>query len=125
MADCIFCKLAASAPHDGLPMTSHFYGKYDIKPASPGHALLIARTHIESAFDLTKEQWADLNDALHQTKKVLDAKFHAAAYNIAVNDGKAAGRLVDHVHIHLIPRYEGSEKSHTMAVRELMKGLQP
>lgn len=37
----------------------------------------------------------------------LDAEFHPAGYNIRINDGTAAGQTVPHLHIHLIPRYEG------------------
>ncbi len=125
MTSCIFCALAAGAPHDGLPVTKHFYAKYDIKPATPGHALVIAKRHLDSVFDLTKEEWDDLNDCLQKTKLILDAQRHPAAYNVAINDGRAAGRIVDHLHAHLIPRYEGSEKTHAMAVRELMKGHNP
>ena len=37
----------------------------------------------------------------------LDRQFRPAGYNIGINDGAAAGQTVPHLHIHLIPRYEG------------------
>ena len=37
----------------------------------------------------------------------LQVEFGPAGYNIGINDGAAAGQTVPHVHLHLIPRYEG------------------
>ncbi len=39
------------------------------------------------------------------------------AYTHGVNDGKAAGRTVDHLHWHVIPRYEGDVDDPTGGVR--------
>jgi len=44
---------------------------------------------------------------LDESKAMLDADFHPAGYNIGINDGPCAGQTVPHLHIHLIPRYEG------------------
>ncbi len=46
-------------------------------------------------------------ELLEGQKKILDQEFLPAAYNIGINDGKAAGQTVPHLHMHLIPRYEG------------------
>jgi len=40
-------------------------------------------------------------------KKVIEQKHHPDGYNIGINDGVAAGQTVPHLHLHLIPRYEG------------------
>src|SRR5690606_40971362 len=45
--------------------------------------------------------------SLDVAKQELDAEFAPAAYNIGINDGPAAGQTVPHLHVHLIPRYEG------------------
>ncbi len=39
------------------------------------------------------------------------------AYNHGINDGKAAGRTVDHFHWHIIPRYEGDVENPRGGVR--------
>lgn len=41
------------------------------------------------------------------SKKALDNEFSPDSYNIGINDGKHAGQTVNHLHIHLIPRYKG------------------
>ena len=42
---------------------------------------------------------------LDAAKKRLQSEFGPASYNIGINDGPAAGQTIDHLHIHLIPRY--------------------
>lgn len=44
---------------------------------------------------------------IDETKLALDREFSPAAYNIGINDGVAAGQTISHLHVHLIPRYEG------------------
>ena len=40
----------------------------------------------------------------------LDQRHHPAGYNVGINDGHAAGQTIPHLHIHLIPRYEGDQE---------------
>lgn len=79
----------------------------DAFPVSPGHTLVIPRRHVASVFDLDIMEKAALLGAIEEAKKGLDREFSPSGYNIGVNDGKAAGQTIPHVHIHLIPRYEG------------------
>lgn len=116
MADCIFCKLSALGPDAGLPETKFFFARYDIHPSSPGHALVIAKTHVESVFDVSKDEWADLQDCLTKVKSAIDFERQPAAYNITINDGREAGRIIDHLHVHVIPRYKDGGKTHQQAI---------
>lgn len=45
------------------------------------------------------------------------------AYNFGINDGEAAGRTVDHLHIHLIPRYFGDVEDPRGGVRHIIPGM--
>lgn len=76
-------------------------------PVSPGHTLIIPHRHIGSFFELSRQEHDDLFELLDQAKLVLDCEFEPNAYNIGINDGPAAGQTVPHLHIHLIPRFEG------------------
>ena len=44
---------------------------------------------------------------LDKAKVVIEEKYQPDAFNIGINDGPAAGQTVPHLHLHLIPRYEG------------------
>jgi diadenosine tetraphosphate (Ap4A) HIT family hydrolase len=76
-------------------------------PITPGHTLVIPRRHVDSFFNLTAGERVDLLGLLDQAKAGIDKEFKPDTYNIAINDGPAAGQTVPHLHIHLIPRYTG------------------
>ena len=50
-------------------------------------------------------------------KTQIDAEHRPSAYNIGINDGPAAGQTVPHLHIHLIPRYDGDREDPRGGVR--------
>ena len=60
-----------------------------------------------SFFEVTDAERADLMLLLAAARDELQRQFGPAGYNIGINDGAAAGQTVPHVHLHLIPRYEG------------------
>jgi len=51
---------------------------------------------------------------------MLDKRFHPDAYNVGINDGKAAGQTVFHLHVHIIPRYPGDVSDPTGGVRNVI-----
>ncbi len=79
----------------------------DAYPVSPGHSLIIPKRHIASWFDLTEEERTRLFQHLSKAKTALEAEFKPDGYNIGINEGEAAGQTVLHLHVHLIPRYQG------------------
>jgi diadenosine tetraphosphate (Ap4A) HIT family hydrolase len=86
-------------------------------PVSPGHTLVIPRRHVGSFFDLTSNERTEMLTLLDQAKMDLDKEFNPDGYNIGINDGAAAGQTVPHLHIHLIPRYEGDQSDPRGGVR--------
>ena len=79
----------------------------DNYPLSQGHSLIVPKRHVASWFETSEEEQLALFQALQQTKEYLDKTFHPMGYNVGFNDGVAAGQTVFHVHLHLIPRYQG------------------
>lgn len=86
-------------------------------PVSKGHTLVLPHRHIGSFFELTVEERAQLFLLVDQAKAILDTEYHPDGYNIGINDGAAAGQTVPHLHIHLIPRYEGDQSDPRGGVR--------
>ena len=109
MVDCVFCHIRANTTNY-IAQNSDFFCVFDIHPVSDGHALLIAKRHTPSFFDLSKDELQSLFDIAKKTKSILDQKFHPDAYNLGINDGSAAGQLIPHFHVHLIPRKTGDYK---------------
>jgi len=83
-------------------------------PISPGHTLVVPKRHVASLFETTPAEERALLAALRGAREALLRESPPpgrdrppAAFNIGVNDGTAAGQTVAHLHIHLIPRWEG------------------
>lgn len=114
---CPFCHLAPERIVFANELAVAFDDGY---PVSPGHALAIPRRHVGSWFELTAEERIavlDLVDHLHA--RLVESRA-PAAFNIGVNDGQAAGQTVPHVHVHLIPRYEGDRPDPRGGVRWIL-----
>jgi diadenosine tetraphosphate (Ap4A) HIT family hydrolase len=86
-------------------------------PISPGHTLIIPKRHVTSFFEITDAERAELLLLLSVARDHLDSQFRPAGYNIGINEGAAAGQTVPHLHIHLIPRYEGDQADPRGGVR--------
>jgi diadenosine tetraphosphate (Ap4A) HIT family hydrolase len=89
----------------------------DAFPISPGHTLIIPKRHVGSFFELEADERAELLALLDKAKAVTDKEFSPQGYNIGINDGAAAGQTVPHLHIHLIPRYQGDRPDPRGGVR--------
>ena len=105
---CPFCEITKhDKSHRIIEQNDFAFVIRDSFPVAEGHTLIIPKRHVASFFEITNEERQALLDLLDQAKKDLDQKLIPAAYNIGINDGIAAGQTVPHLHIHLIPRYEG------------------
>ena len=99
---CIFCNQEELILENELT-----WARYDRYPVSPGHLLIITKRHVADFFDTTLEERQALNNLSEEAKKMLDREYSPDGYNIGVNCGAAAGQTIMHLHIHLIPRYQG------------------
>ncbi len=100
--ECVFCKKLPCVMENDLA-----YAIFDINPISKGHALIIPKRHIEHVFEATMEESVAMKTLVVAMKEKLQQEHHPDGYNIWVNCGQAAGQIVMHAHIHLIPRYKG------------------
>ncbi|HKY76970.1 MAG TPA: HIT domain-containing protein [Acidimicrobiia bacterium] len=76
-------------------------------PVSPGHALIVPRRHEPDFFSLTAAEQTALIALVNPVREVIAERFAPDAFNLGVNAGKAAGQTIQHVHLHVIPRYAG------------------
>jgi diadenosine tetraphosphate (Ap4A) HIT family hydrolase len=111
---CPFCALADERILAGNELAIAIRDGF---PVSPGHSLIIPRRHVASWFDTTAEEQRAVIELLAEVKQRLDAERSPAGYNIGINDGPAAGQTVRHLHLHLIPRYDGDTEDPRGGVR--------
>ena len=113
-AKCPFCCL----PGDRVILeTELLVGLWDGFPVSPGHALLVPRRHVETWFEISPGEQAALVGAIDHVRERIEQAHSPDAYNIGVNSGEAAGQTVPHVHLHIIPRYQGDVEDPRGGVR--------
>jgi diadenosine tetraphosphate (Ap4A) HIT family hydrolase len=93
------------------------YAVYDRNPVSRGHLLVIPRRHVASLFEVTPDEIRELFRLLRRSRDYLEDAYGPDGYNVGVNCGPAAGQTVMHVHVHLIPRYQGDVSDPTGGVR--------
>lgn len=107
MADCIFCKIVrgeipcAKVYEDDLALSF-----LDINPINPGHTLILPKEHYASLFEVDPEALKACAVAAQKISKAVYQGVKADGLNFLQNNFRAAGQLIDHVHFHLIPRYE-------------------
>lgn len=102
--DCIFCKIVAwEIPAERVLEGEDFIVIKDANPKVEGHLLVIPREHYESFMDMPKS----LYEGMLETAKFALAKLEAKDFNLVLNNGKIAGQVVPHVHLHVLPRREG------------------
>ena len=120
--DCPFCKVESEREIiASSPLSVAFYDGF---PVSPGHALIIPRRHVASFFELTQEEQQDLLNLTDRVKRIVEERYHPDGYNIGINVGEAAGQSIFHVHMHLIPRYQGDVPNPRGGVRGVIPSKQ-
>lgn len=80
---------------------------WDAFPVNRGHALIIPRRHVPIWFDASAEERVALMTAVDEARDLIVSRFAPDGFNIGINVGQAAGQTVFHLHVHLIPRYDG------------------
>lgn len=79
----------------------------NLRPIVPGHVLIMPRRIVPLMADLTTEEYTDMWLLVRKVQAMLQQHYGATAFNVAVQDGKAAGQSVPHVHVHILPRKSG------------------
>lgn len=79
----------------------------NLKPLLPGHILVCPLAVKPRLRDLSREEISDLFLTTTKLQRTLQRVYGADAFNVAVQDGSAAGQSVPHVHCHVIPRKVG------------------
>ena len=105
MSDCIFCRIiAGEIPSAKLYEDELIYAFLDISPINFGHALVIPKEHHQSASTIPEEVAGRMFHVASRIGILLKRMDEFDAYNLHLADGTAAGQVVMHAHLHVIPR---------------------
>lgn len=88
-------------------VTAHSFALVNLKPLLPGHILVSPLRPLPRLTDLSSAEINDLFNTVTRIQRTLTRLYKADGFNVAVQDGEAAGQSVPHVHCHVIPRTVG------------------
>src|SRR5437879_2875663 len=113
MQDCIFCKIVrGELPSVRVYEDDATIALLTIQPVSVGHTLVIPKEHVRTVFEVSSKTWGRVQETVRQVASAVEKGMGADGVNIVMNNRIHAGQDVDHIHMHLIPRYKGDGLKH-------------
>lgn len=105
---CIFCRIVAGEiPGEVVASDARSVAFLDVQPLADGHVLVVPRTHVATVEAMSPDDAAAVFAMVHRLAGPTRAAVGAAGTIIGINDGAATGQTVPHVHVHIVPRWEG------------------
>lgn len=120
MEDCLFCKWKNEKEKIILE-NEYAFARFDEFAVSKGHLLFMTKRHVKDFFETNLQERQAIFELVDKAKKLIDEEIHPTGYNIGMNCGQSAGQSVMHIHVHLIPRYDGDVEN----PREGIRGVIP
>ena len=107
---CVFC--AASSTNSGQQLVVHLgvltYVILNLYPYNAGHLMVVPRRHVATLALLERDELTEMALLTQLSERVLTQAFNPQGINIGMNLGRPAGAgIVDHLHTHLVPRWNG------------------
>lgn len=102
--DCIFCRIATGdQPAAIVYKDDKAVAFNDIHPVAPTHVLIVPRDHVEALSGGGPVQEELLGHLLRVASQVAKAAgVLDSGYRVAINQGRDAGQLIPHLHLHVI-----------------------
>ena len=78
----------------------------DIKPVNIGHVLVIPKKQYRDIEDIPQDEFIQVMKTVHLLAPIVKDATQADGINIVNNNGAAAGQMVWHYNVHIIPRFK-------------------
>ena len=106
--DCILCAVCSkdrAVTKLEIYRTERWVASVNLHPYNPGHILLFPVRHVADVRQLKKTEISELQPLQKLCLDVLDAAYGPAGYNVGYNIGRPAGASIEHLHLHIVPRF--------------------
>ena len=104
--DCLFCQIANKQRGAEIVYEDdRVVGVLDVFPRTPGHTMIIPKAHYETILDMPAEEVGPVFVAVKNMTAILQKALDPDGFTIGINHGKVAGQAIDHLHIHIMPRW--------------------
>ncbi len=105
--DCIFCNIAQKKAEAFIVYEDEDSIAFlDIFPSAKGHTLVIPKKHYENIQAIPDKDFGKMMVAVKKTANAVMKAMASNGVNLVLNNGKAAGQLIMHLHFHIVPRFD-------------------
>lgn len=108
-SDCPFCEIVQRDNPDAREVyrDAHVVAFFPTEPAVLGHTMLVPREHVTGIWSLDEETAAHLARATVRLAGAVREAMQSEGLNVIQSNGEAATQTISHLHVHLVPRWEG------------------
>jgi len=103
--ECVFCKIAEKKERALILKKGDIFVIMNKFPYNVGHLLIYPRRHVKEIEDLSKGELEKLFITLQKVVKMLKRSLKPKGLNIGINIGEVASASIEHLHIHVVPRF--------------------
>ena len=108
--NCLFCAIKNKQIHShAIYEDANVFAFLDIHPLAPGHTVVIPKTHSETILDFPESGMEPFLKGVKTVTLLLKKALKPDGFTMGINHGKAAGQSVDHLHFHIIPRWNNDK----------------
>lgn len=105
---CIFCKIAQKKIDAKIiDENENAIAFLDAFPLTAGHTLVITKKHYAKLQEVELDQMAYLFNLIHKILPPIEKGTGVQSTLIAIHNGKDAGQVIPHLHVHIVPRKAG------------------
>ena len=105
---CIFCKIAQKKIDAKIiDENENAIAFLDAFPLTAGHTLVITKKHYAKLQEVELDQMAYLFNLIHKILPPIEKGTGVQSTLIAIHNGKDAGQVIPHIHVHIVPRKAG------------------
>ena len=116
---CTFCKIARNeAPARTVYEDKKVIGFLSIQPINVGHTLVVPKKHYKNIYEIPEEEVAHLYKTVKKIAYAVKKALEAEGIKIVQNNGAAAGQVVFHMHVHVIPMNKNHSWLHQPKIRD-------
>ena len=107
---CIFCRILRKQAKASIVYEDETVMVFlDIQPLNIGHSLVIPKAHYVDIFDIPKDLLSQVHRTAKQVSFAIKKATSADGISIIQQNGKAAGQEIFHLHVHVVPWFEGQK----------------
>ncbi len=102
---CAICQKDATVKSLQIYQSENFSVTVNLYPYNPGHLMIFPHRHVTDVRQLREDEIMELHRLEKLSLDILDSLYQPGGYNIGFNLGKNSGASIEHLHLHIIPRY--------------------